>query len=145
VALRRLTEPWYQDFIFQGFTLVELLIALIILGEIATFTIPKVISSQQNGRFNAVAKEVAAMASNAYQQLQLSNGASTNTTVGDLTPYMNYVAFDTGGVTTVDDVPTYPSLTCGPTRPCLKLHNGAVMTYNLLSLVGPAQRNSILM
>jgi prepilin-type N-terminal cleavage/methylation domain-containing protein len=50
-----------------GFTLAELLIALTILGEIAAFTIPKIISSQQNGQKRAVTKEMIAMFSAAYQ------------------------------------------------------------------------------
>ncbi len=43
-----------------GFTLAELLIALLILGEIATFTIPKILSAQQNGSKKAVIKETIA-------------------------------------------------------------------------------------
>lgn len=45
----------------QGFTLAELLIALGILGVIATFTIPKVLSVQQDARKKAVIKEVVAI------------------------------------------------------------------------------------
>lgn len=44
----------------RGFTLAELLIALTILGVIATFTIPKILSSQQDGKLKAIAKETAA-------------------------------------------------------------------------------------
>jgi prepilin-type N-terminal cleavage/methylation domain-containing protein len=43
-----------------GFTLAELLIALAILGEIATFTLPKIISAQQNAKQLAVIKETVA-------------------------------------------------------------------------------------
>ncbi|MBL8031855.1 MAG: prepilin-type N-terminal cleavage/methylation domain-containing protein [Candidatus Doudnabacteria bacterium] len=41
----------------KGFTLAELLIALVILGVIATFTIPKVLYANQNTKYNAIAKE----------------------------------------------------------------------------------------
>lgn len=43
-----------------GFTLAELLIALAILGEIATFTIPKILSAQQNGQKKTVMRETVA-------------------------------------------------------------------------------------
>jgi prepilin-type N-terminal cleavage/methylation domain-containing protein len=49
----------------DGFTIAELLIALLILGEIATFTIPKIISSQQNAQKMAVFKETLAAISTA--------------------------------------------------------------------------------
>lgn len=41
----------------SGFTLAELLIALTILGVIATFTIPKILTAQQASTYNAIAKE----------------------------------------------------------------------------------------
>jgi prepilin-type N-terminal cleavage/methylation domain-containing protein len=126
---------------FRGFTLSELLICILILGEISTFAIPKILSAQQNKRFNAVGKETAAMVTQAYQQLQLNNAATSSTTVGDLTQYMSYVSFDTGGVNKVDDVPSYGSMTCASTRPCLKLHNGAVISYNTLSFAATGSGN----
>ena len=46
-----------------GFTLVELLIALAILGTIATFTIPKVLQTQQDGKFKSIGKEAAGFVS----------------------------------------------------------------------------------
>ncbi|HEY9745532.1 MAG TPA: prepilin-type N-terminal cleavage/methylation domain-containing protein [Oculatellaceae cyanobacterium] len=49
-----------------GFTLAELLIALSILGLIATFTIPKVLVAQQDMTYRANAKDVAAAISAAY-------------------------------------------------------------------------------
>jgi prepilin-type N-terminal cleavage/methylation domain-containing protein len=105
----------------QGFTLAELLIALGILGVIATFTIPKVLYSAQSGQNTAVAKEAASMVSGAYSSYSLQNGAfSTSTTAGVLTQYMNYVA--------VDSSTTYTGMTaCSGTVFCLKLHNGGVL------------------
>ena len=49
----------------KGFTLAELLIALTILGVIATFTIPKILHSQDNAQRAAVFKETIA----AYSQI----------------------------------------------------------------------------
>ena len=111
-----------------GFTLAELLIALAILGVIATFAIPKVLNAQQDGRKNAVAKEAAAAVSEAYQAFQLENTVMSSTGMPDLTPYLNYVKFDTA--TVVDHKPGNSSVNCaGGTINCLKLHNGAILWY----------------
>lgn len=111
-----------------GFTLSELLIALVILGLIATFTIPKVLQSQQESRFKAVGKEVASMLSGAYQAYQQQNTASAATSINNLTPFMNYVRVATNGLT-LDDNPTQASCTCTAAIPCLVLHNGGVARY----------------
>lgn len=57
-----------------GFTLAELLVSLLILGEIATFTIPKILSSQQEQRKKAVFKETISTLS-----VFLNNGIFSNT------------------------------------------------------------------
>lgn len=77
-----------------GFTLAELLIALAILGEIAAFTIPKIISSQQNGAYNAKATEAFSMVASAYKLYKLSNTATGSTPLTTLTSYMNYTNID---------------------------------------------------
>jgi prepilin-type N-terminal cleavage/methylation domain-containing protein len=112
----------------KGFTLAELLIALAILGVIATFSIPKILTAQANGRYNATAKEAIAMVAAAYQQAQFAGGVSGTTTAGDLTPYMNYVATDTS--TLIDDWQTGTTWGCNNTERCLVLHNGARLVYD---------------
>lgn len=112
----------------SGFTLAELLIALAILGVIATFTIPKVLNSQQNGKFKAIAKEDMSVVSAAYQQYVLTNGYNANIGLKDLTPYMNYVTVDTSGAQ-VDDDQASGTYACTPTWPCLRLHNGSTLSY----------------
>jgi prepilin-type N-terminal cleavage/methylation domain-containing protein len=112
-----------------GFTLAELLIALAILGVIATFTIPKIISAQQNGANNSKAKEAAALMTSALKLYSLSNTITSNTSIQDLTPYMNYTQLDSTG--TIDDVYQSGSIACnswGSGR-CIRLHNGAFILY----------------
>ena len=112
----------------RGFTLAELLIALAILGMIATFTIPKILNSQQNGQKKAAAKEVASMLSGAYSAYQLAQPASTGLKTKDLTPYMNYVRLETANQL-IDGTVTEGSLTCNSTSPCLALHNGGKLYF----------------
>lgn len=110
-----------------GFTLAELLIALGILAAIASFTIPKVLQAQQSGTYKANAKEVAAAISEAYTRLQQEGNLTTNTTIGDLTPFLNYVKVRTD---TMDDNYSDPTLNCsGNTYDCLDLHNGGSIAY----------------
>jgi prepilin-type N-terminal cleavage/methylation domain-containing protein len=124
----------------SGFTLAELLIALLILGEIATFTIPKILTSQQNNRYNATGKEVAATIAAAYQQALLAGTVTTNTTPGDLTPYMNYVSVDT--TSSVDWQYTGSTTDCTTVR-CLKLHNGGILHYTSIHFYGTNTTNAI--
>jgi prepilin-type N-terminal cleavage/methylation domain-containing protein len=125
-----------------GFTLAELLICLAILGEIATFTIPKILTSQQNGSYNAKAKEVIAMISIAYQQAQFAGTVTTSTKPTDLTPYMNYVGLDT--VSWLDGTQTIGVYQDCPSSMCLKLHNGAILLpYSTMSFNGTGANNAI--
>lgn len=117
----------------NAFTLAELLIALLVLGVIATFTIPKVLQSQQSSQYSSMAKEVAGMLVNSITAYEAENGlANSNTSISDLTPYMNYVAsiqdntieinvpWNGGGQGNGD---------CGGVFRCLSLHNGGLLRY----------------
>lgn len=112
-----------------AFTLAELLIALSILGVIATFTIPKVLQGQQNGQYKAMAKEVAGMVSEAYSTYRLKNSSGAGTGMKDLTPFMNYVSVNTTSQFYDDRPNGWGSVWCG-TYQCLKLHNGSVLGYD---------------
>lgn len=109
-----------------GFTLAELLISLLILGEIATFTIPKILSSQQASGNNAKAKEAIAMVAGAYQQYQLNQSPSAGTLDSDLTQYLNYVSVLASG--DIDERPTVGGVSPCSSN-CLLLHNGGVLKY----------------
>ena len=123
---------------YSAFTLAELLIALLILGVIATFTIPKVLNSQAETKRNAVAKETYATVFAVGKQLKDESKWSSSTTFADFTPYLNYVAVITTISTTVDYVYSCPStgtLTCSGGFPCLRLHNGALVRYSASATV----------
>jgi prepilin-type N-terminal cleavage/methylation domain-containing protein len=108
----------------RGFTLAELLISLAILGVIATFTIPKILSAQQSSQYNATAHEVAGMISGAFQQYQFNNSSVPSTfSVIDLTQYINYVSVDTTSTIVAQGV-----VDCTNAGwLCLKLHSGGTL------------------
>lgn len=128
---------------YVGFTLAELLIVLLIIGEIATFSIPKIIMAQRKGASNTAAHEAAGMVATAYQlYLQNSSSATSSTTPGALTQYMNYVSVPTSG--TLDDVVTQNSVyTCNSGVTCLKLHSGGTLFYNTSNFSGTNTTNFI--
>lgn len=127
----------------NGFTLAELLIALTILGVIATFTIPKVLQSQQDGKYKAIAKEGAAAISNAFYEYKLRNTLTDSTTIGVLMPYLNYINVYTG---TVDRwYGDNNSNDCNtPAYTCVQLANGSVLLFNNTeTLSGTATTNAL--
>ena len=111
----------------NGFTLAELLIALLILGVIATFTIPKVLQSQQNRRWSSEAREMAGTLSQ-IRQILIANGQwSQNTKAMDFTPYLNYTKVNVGNGTLGLDWNSTASDTCHANlgRMCFGLHSQA--------------------
>ena len=127
----------------KGFTLAELLIALLILGVIATFTIPKVLQSQQNSKKNAAAKEAASMISGAYQAYKQNNTLTSAMKPADLTPYMNYVRIKTTG-----DIDTYSGTnnficTLASQDGCLILHSGGALGLYNYTFNDTASTNAI--
>ena len=116
----------------KGFTLAELLIALLILGVIATFTIPKVLQSQQSSKWNSMAKEMVGMISGAYQAYSQDNTVGSNFSAAGLTPYFNYIATD--NTVTIDGPPgglCSPTIDCSDGDiDCFKMHNGGMIAYN---------------
>jgi prepilin-type N-terminal cleavage/methylation domain-containing protein len=110
-----------------AFTLAELLIALVILGVIATFTIPKVVQNQRDQRYNAVVKEAASAVVQAYGLYQKDNGFSTSVTMDDFIPYLGYVKHNPPF--RVDGVWGNLDIHCGGTSGCLLLSSGATIQW----------------
>lgn len=107
----------------KGFSLAELLIALLILGEIATFTIPKILSAQADSRKMAILKETLSALSAATYQNCLEPSQSSN-------PYQ----YLTSKINTVKQCPTNsategcwdPAAVSGDgIEPGFTMHNGA--------------------
>ncbi len=124
-----------------GFTLAELLIALAILGIIATFTIPKVLQAQQDQKYNAMAKETMAAISEAYQMHKAKGLLSSSTSAKDFAPYLNYVSVDT--TSTLDPRPNGGTATCIPSNMCVRLHNGALLLLTWYSYAGTNITNGL--
>jgi type II secretory pathway pseudopilin PulG len=120
----------------HGFTVAELLISLLIIGEISTFTIPKIINSQRNSKYNAIAKEDFATVAAAWSLYNTSNTASSSSNAGVLTPYINYTKVDTSS--NVDGAPGETFLDCSITasNSCLVMHNGSVLLLRTFSTFG---------
>ncbi len=112
---------------YRGFTLAELLIALAILGVIATFTIPKLLNGQQNAKNSALPKEAASSMAAAYQLLSTTKGVSATTRMSDLKPYLNYVSVDTAS--DMDDVPGSNNTYNCSSVTCLKMHGGGTIWF----------------
>jgi prepilin-type N-terminal cleavage/methylation domain-containing protein len=125
----------------SGFTLTELLITLSILGVIATYTIPKLLATQQSSTYKSAAKEVCAMVAQAYAIYSYKNIPTGATRFSDLTPYMNYLSKKTTGF--IDGHELEGNIDCSVTT-CLKLHNGGVIRYpTSVSFSGTASTNAM--
>ncbi len=125
----------------KGFTLTELLIGLAILGIVATFTIPKILATQQNSQKVALAKEAISSVAAAYQMLILKSGVSINTKIADVQPYLNYVAIDT--TSQLDDrVGANGMYDCSSGTTCLRMHGGGTLywpMYGSFNTTNPLQ------
>jgi type II secretory pathway pseudopilin PulG len=127
-----------------GFTLAEVLISLAILGEIATFTIPKVLLVQQNARNNAVVKETAGMVSEAFRIHQLNGQVSGSTKAADLYQNLNYVSATNDSSWLIDGRQNETTEVCDSAYLCLKLHNGATIYPGTYSFAGTQSTQAIM-
>ena len=126
----------------SGFTLAELLISMGLLGLIATFAIPKILQAQQNGKYNAMAKEVAATFSAAFDAYKQTGAVSATTKPSDFASYFNYVRRNT--TAPMDDVQGFSTIDCtDPTVHCYELHNGGAIYMEGTSFGGTGSSNYI--
>lgn len=110
-----------------GFSLTELLLVLLILAQIAVFSIPKVLNSQANAKNNAIAKEAMGTIAQSLQLYRSKNTLTAMSHAYDLVPYTNYVKQDStslfqpywGG--TDDCSQSYLK--------CYRLHNGGLLVF----------------
>jgi prepilin-type N-terminal cleavage/methylation domain-containing protein len=102
----------------KGFTLSELLVSLSVLGLIAAFAIPKVLTAVDTQATKAVGKEAISMITAAYDSLKADNDGvvGKSTTADALAGKMNYVKSDPATLSGV-----YTKLT---------LHNGGTVSFN---------------
>lgn len=113
-----------------GFTLAELLVALLILGEISTFTIPKILSAQSTSSKIAAAKEACSTVDQVYYQYMLNNTVDPNAfTLEQLIPNINYVKQITDGSTVDNTVGFTGTQSCGSSVTCLKMHTGGILFW----------------
>jgi prepilin-type N-terminal cleavage/methylation domain-containing protein len=122
----------------KGFTLAELLIALMILGEIATFTIPKILSAQTNGRKNAIFKETISTLSALNNQGVTQGQVGPNSGSSSITYFssnMNAIKICSSNATTQGCWTAAMGAT-EATEGGMILHNGAYITgFNTSSTV----------
>jgi len=124
----------------RGFTLSELLIALAILGVIAMFSIPKILTSHMHVEHNAALKEAVSAVSQACLEHKRLNRQNANTDAQDYIQYLNYVRYDT--VSLIDDSTLGGSRSCA--EPCTFLHNGSALRFNGEAYLGTQTTNAVL-
>ena len=128
----------------KGFTLSELLVSLAVLGLIAAFAVPKVLTSVGDSSFLANTKECLSVISAAYDSVKADNVSSFDPTLITLstaaataaTPYsminkINYAAagdYAMGGAGAVDTFTAAAAPTAATAA--IRLGTGAIISFN---------------
>lgn len=113
----------------RGFSLIEVLVVVALLGLVAVFTVPKILNASSASKYTAIAKETATYLEGAMSNYLLESGLDTTSGPATLTPKMKYIKTVTSG----SGAPTGETAleTCGSGgRVCLLLANGGVLQYN---------------
>jgi prepilin-type N-terminal cleavage/methylation domain-containing protein len=124
----------------KGFTLAELLIALTVLGVIASFTLPKVLTQMQQSTMRAVGKETIAAVNAALYEGWLKGDININS---NTTQVASYLAQKLNVVRHC--LPSRPSDDCttahlhfGNGRNIFVLHNGAWVSLEVSNAGSPS-------
>ena len=105
---------------------------------------PKILSTQQNNEYNAIAQEDIATLSAALQQLRSTGTLSSSTKWSDIINYLNYVQLDSSSGRNIDAQYTSTTYTCGSARNCLLMHNGSIVMFRTsISFGGTNTTNAI--
>lgn len=112
----------------QGFTLAELLISLAILGVIATFTIPKILNSQQDGSKKAIFRETLAALMQAHHYGMQSGKLTVNNHRDFFFEHINAVKYCDTDATAQDCWHSASGAGHSNNEPGLIMHNGAEVT-----------------
>lgn len=129
-----------------GFSLVEVLIALALMGVLAAFTIPPLFTTSMSGasaKYTQSAQNSAFMIVAAYEQYRIANGSVPATAkFSALTPYLSYVKTDSSSTLNKTDGSSFVCGTSGLS--CLSLHNGSYLYYGTtVSFSGTNTTNGI--
>ena len=119
-----------KNFNKPGFTLTEMLIALTVLGIMATFIIPKLLNNSQHTRWNALAKESGSMFTEALLQYRQTQPVDAYTSGADIIAGINAIKRETTiNVDGVPNNPGFPTYDCSNSSIyCYRLPNGALVT-----------------
>jgi prepilin-type N-terminal cleavage/methylation domain-containing protein len=119
-----------------GFTLSELLVALAVLGLIAAFAVPKVLTASWNATANAKVHKAAQAVVNGYEKWKQANGDALGMTGADLMTFVNFSSVITDG-RVVDIHPGSGNFTCRATLttsgnlegPCYRMPDGSMVYF----------------
>ena len=119
-----------------GFTLTELLVGLGILGLIAAFAVPKVLTASGAALANAKVHKAAQAVVNGYEKWKQNNGDSLGMTGADIMTFVNYTSVITDG-RVVDIHPLTGDFTCSVTLtttwplggPCYQMPDGSMVFF----------------
>ena len=111
-----------------GFTLSELLVALAVLGLIAAFAVPKVLTASGNATANAKVHKAAQAVVNGFEKWTQENGKNGTITLNEIMTVVNHSGILTTGI--MDDHPNSTDVfDCATNTTCYKMLDGTVIFF----------------